>query len=146
VHQFAQVGTAECALHALVDGLAPAAAEREADEGFRIGSSPAAMGEGNRAHFESRLVDDHVVVDGDANENLVHRFTGRQFATLITRASIALRILQLRFYIPQSLITQIPIELHVPCVHMASADFRCLGHVFNPRLFYAAEMPPLTLM
>lgn len=98
----AQVGTALGAAHMLVDDLAPARAHGAADELVHAVWRTDAFGVGDVVHGGGDVLDHHLVVEGDADFQVVDRLVGGKWPFVGHFKIEGLDIGQLGFDVPQA--------------------------------------------
>lgn len=99
---FAQVGAAVCAAHMLVDDLAPARAHGAADEFVHAVWCPAAFGVRDVVHGCGDVLDDHLVVEGDADFQVMDRLVAGEKPFIGYLEAEGLDVGQLGFDVPQA--------------------------------------------
>lgn len=101
---FAQVGAAFGAAYVLVDDLAPARAHGAADELVHAVWRAGAFGVRDVVHGGGDVLDDHLVVEGDADFQVVYRLIGRKGPFVGNFKTIGLDVGQLGFDVPQTVL------------------------------------------
>ena len=98
----AQVGAAVGAAHVLVDNLAPARAHGAADELVHAVWGADAFRVRDVVHGGGDVLDDHLVVECDADFQVVDRLVGRKGPFIGNLKTIGLDVGQLGFDVPQT--------------------------------------------
>ena len=98
----AQVGAAVGAAHMLVDDLAPARAHGAADEFVHVVWRAGAFGVGDVVHGGGDVLDDHLVVERDADFQVVDGLIAREKPFVGHLEAKGLDVRQLGFDVPQT--------------------------------------------
>ena len=106
---FAQVGAAFGAAHVFVDDFAPARAHGVADQFVHAVRCARALGVGDVVHGGDDVLDDHFVVQRDADLQAVDRFIGREGALVGHAEAKGFHVGQFGFDVPQAVFAVIAV-------------------------------------
>lgn len=105
--KFSQVGAACGAAHVFVDDFAPARPHGLADQFVHAMRCAGAFGVGDLVHRGHDVLDDHLVVERDADFQVVDGFLGRKGALVGHPKAKCLHVGQFGFDVPQTVIAVI---------------------------------------